>query len=151
MSKKQKSHQAEVPEHAAPAAAAAEHVVAEPPKNKHDKKLVVLGDYTPDSKLEWLVTKNPRSAGRATFDRFQAYMGSPTVAAYMASGGTKGDLLWDLRAGYIAIEGVALSGDISLRQKKAPPVRAKKEKLAPAEKSAEATDLDRVTVEETID
>ena len=126
-------------------------------KTIHNKKLEVLGSYSPESKISWLIDKNPRMPGRATFDRFAAYLGKDTVGEYMAAGGTKGDLLWDLRSGFLSIEGVTLGGEISTRKAPAPKApkepkapRAKKEKVV-KEKSAEEAELEALTQEETID
>jgi hypothetical protein len=101
-------------------------------KLKHDKKLAVLGTYTPESELTWHITHNPRSANKATHQRFSAYFGSPTVGKFLAAGGTKGDLLWDLRSGYVSIEGVTLSADAPRKERKA---RVKKETAVPTEQA----------------
>jgi hypothetical protein len=104
---------------------------------KHDKKLPLVGSYTPESTITWNTTVNPRMPGRATFDRFAKYLGANTVKAYTEAGGTKGDLLWDLRSGYLNIEGVTLGGELTPRKPKQPPKpRAKKEK---AEKVADTS------------
>lgn len=124
----------------------------------HNKKLAVNGDYTPESKLTWHITKNPRAAGRATFDRFAKYFNTETVKAYTEAGGTKGDLLWDLRSGYLSIEGVTLGGELKARAPKAPPKpkadkapRAPREPKAAAVKSAATEDVEAAAIEEVID
>jgi hypothetical protein len=123
----------------------------------HNKKLAVVGDYKPESKITWNILTNPRAAGRATFDRFAKYFGTSTVADYTAAGGTKGDLLWDLRSGYLSIDGVTLGGELKARAPKAEKApaapkapRAKKEKIF---KEAPAVDLEAAAVAEmeTID
>lgn len=92
-------------------------------EHKHERNLVVLGDFSAAAaKLTWLVQGNPRSPKGATFARYAAYMGADTVGEYFAKGGTKGDLLWDLRSGYLSIEGVSLSPDQALRPKRKPPM-----------------------------
>lgn len=98
----------------------------------HSKKLALVGAYTPESAITWLIEKNPRMPGRATYDRFQKYLGAATVKAYTEAGGTKGDLLWDLRSGFLSIEGVTLGGDLTPRKPKLPPKpkAEKKEKVA---------------------
>lgn len=129
----------------APASASAEPAVKQ---TKHDKSLQIIGDITADATITWFVTSNPRSPGKGTHARFEAYMGAPTVAEYLKAGGTMGDLRWDLRTGYLAIEGVTLGGPVSapkVRQPKAP-----KEKKA-AEPSEAQQELEAATVEETID
>jgi len=117
---------------------------------KHDKNIAINGDIKPESALTWFVGTNPRAKGRATFARFEAYMGAETVADYMAKGGTLGDLRWDLRSGYLAIDGVTLGGELN---PKAPQVakvpKAKKEK-APEQEAAE-TELEAAVEEEMID
>lgn len=103
----------------------------------HSKKLALVGNYTPESKITWLINRNPRMPGRGTYDRFQKYLGAETVKAYTEAGGTKGDLLWDLRSGFLQIEGVTLAGDLSKRKPRQPPApKAKKEK---AEKVADTS------------
>jgi len=123
---------------------------------KHDKNIAINGDIKPESALTWFVGTNPRAKGRATFARFEAYMGAETVADYMAKGGTLGDLRWDLRSGYIAIDGVTLGGELTPKAPKfakAPKVakapKAKKEK-APEQAAAE-TELEAAVEEEMID
>lgn len=128
------------------------------PKMVHNKKLALVGDFGPESELTWFITKNPRSPGKATFDRFAKYIGMPTVSAYLAAGGTRGDLLWDLRSGYLSIQGVTLSGDPVVRvpkEKKAkvpktPTVTAEGAQVPVGEPSAEVQALEKATNEETI-
>jgi hypothetical protein len=120
------------------------------PAYKHDKKLALVGTYTPESAITWNTLVNPRMKGRATYDRFQKYLGTSTVKAYTEAGGTKGDLLWDLRSGYLSIEGVTLGGDLTPRKPKQPPKpKAKKEKVAdtaPAAVAAAETGMASETV-----
>jgi len=104
--------------------ASVEAVASPESKLKHNKNLAVLGTFTPESEVTWHITSNPRSASKATHARFAAYFGAPTVGAYLAAGGSRGDLLWDLRSGYLSIEGVTLSADAPKKERKA---RAKKE------------------------
>lgn len=87
----------------------------------HGKKIPVEGTYNKETPLSWNITKNPRMQGRATYDRFQKYFGANTVGEYMEKGGTKGDLLWDLRSGFLSIEGVKLGADLVPRKPKVPP------------------------------
>ena len=148
-------------EHSAVVHAAAEVAAAvrapDAPRPKHNRRLAIIGAYTPESAITWNTTVNPRAKGKATHDRFAKYLGSNTVAEYTANGGTKGDLLWDLRSGYLSIAGVELSGEVQARAPKAP--KAAKEPKAPkvkAEKvvkeaSAEQLELEESIKEETID
>ena len=131
---------AKPPKHAEVAAVAAAPVEVSTPKTVHNKKLEVLGEIKPEAKLTWHIHTNPRAQGRATFDRFAAYFKTPTVAAYNAAGGTRGDLLWDLRSGYLSIEGVELGGEISIRKTPEPKAKAEpKEPKAPREKKVKAS------------
>ncbi len=125
-------------------------------KFKHSKHLEIVGDIKKESAITWFVTSNPRSKGRATFDRFAAYLGAETVEAYFAAGGTLGDLRWDIRSGYLAVDGVTLGGELTPRAARAP--KAPKEAKAPKAKkakSAEAVEAENelaaATQEETID
>lgn len=101
----------------APAPVAAEAEAEVEVKNKHNKKLEILGDYSDESKIEWHVSENPRAKGRGTHTRFEKYMGAETVGDYKKAGGTQGDLNWDLRTGYLSIEGVSLGGEITPRER----------------------------------
>jgi len=113
-------------------------------KKTHDPKLAVIGKPTPEAKITWLVSKNPRSAGKGTFARFERYFGSNTVAEFLSAGGSKGDLLWDIRAGYLAVEGVTVgpAGD--------KPPRAPRAKKAKAEAAA-SEDAQAAVATETIE
>lgn len=103
--------------------------VATAERLKHNRKLAIVGDIKEDTRITWNVDANPRSAGRATHARFARYFGSTTVAEYVAAGGTKGDLLWDLRSGYLSLDGVRLSDNPADRPAKAP--KAPKEPKSP--------------------
>ena len=115
----------------------------------HGKKLPIVGDYDKDSKITWLVDRNPRSPGRGTYDRFQKYLGSPTVAAYTEAGGTKGDLMWDLRSGYLSIEGVSLGGELVSRKPRVPP-KPKAKKTPAATGVSDAGAAAGLGVQETV-
>ena len=124
----------------------------------HTKNLKLDGAYTPESKLTWHILKNPRAPGKGTHERFAKYFNSTTVAEYTAAGGTKGDLLWDVRSGYLSVEGLTLTGELKARAPKAPPQpkadkvarapKAKKEKAAPAPVDSE---VEQSVLEETLD
>lgn len=96
-------------------------------KLHHDPKLAIVGKIESEAAITWLVTENPRSPSKVTFQRFAKYFGSATVGDYLAAGGTKGDLLWDIRAGYLTVAGVT-TGPAGDKPPRAP--RAKKEKAA---------------------
>ena len=121
----------------------------------HNKKLGVSGEIADDAMITWNIDKNPRSPGKGTFTRFAAYFGAETVSAYVARGGTKGDLLWDLRCGYLSIEGVELGGELTPRarvaKEPAPKTPRAKRGKAAAQDAAEPATVDDVAVEETID
>lgn len=134
---------------------------AEDKKFIHNRKLALEGTYGPESKITWLINKNPRMPGRATFDRFADYFGAETVKAYMELGGTKGDLLWDLRSGYLSIEGVQLGGELTPRAERAPKApkpaaaprapRGRKSKTAAVTDAVAPSAVEEETVVETID
>lgn len=150
---KTKTEAAEV---AAPAAAPAPAPKADTgPKFKHNKKLEIVGTYSDDSKITWNVKENPRAKGRGTYDRFAAYMGKPTVGEYKKAGGTLGDLNWDLRTGYLTIEGVTLGGELTARQRKekkeAAPKAAKEPKGKPIAQTAKAAEVEAEAKEETME
>lgn len=113
-------------------------------KLHHDPKLAVLGKPTPEAAITWLITENPRSPSKATFGRFAKYFGSDTVGAYLAAGGTKGDLLWDLRAGYLTVAGMS-TGPAGDKPPRAP--RAKKEKAAAVASEDSAAAVATETIE----
>ena len=126
----------------------------------HNKKLAIVGDYKPESAITWNITRNPRAPGRGTFDRFAKYFGTGTVAEYTAAGGTKGDLLWDLRSGYLSIEGVTLGGELKARapkvakapsEPKAPRVKKEKAAKVSATPSEDAEAVEAAVVEEMIE
>lgn len=131
-------------------------------KFKHSKNLEIVGSIKGESEITWFVTSNPRSKGRGTFDRFAAYLGTKTVTDYFAAGGTLGDLRWDIRSGYLAVDGVTLGGELEPRAAKAPkaakepkPAKESKPKRVKAAKTVEAVEVENelaaATVEETID
>jgi hypothetical protein len=107
-------------------------------KRTSQQHLEVSGKIEPSSQITWLIAENPRSKGKATFDRFAKYFGSSTVESYLAAGGTEGDLRWDLRAGYLTVEGVTVAPPAEdkpkrVRKAKEPAVEA----AAPAEQEVE--------------
>lgn len=106
-------------------------------KKTHDPKLVVIGKPEAEAKISWLISKNPRSMGKLTHARFEKYFGASSVAEFMAQGGTKGDLLWDIRAGYLAVEGVTVGPATGDKPPRAP--RAKKGEKAAAVASEDAS------------
>lgn len=99
-------------------------------KLTHDPKLTIVGTPTPEAKITWHIRSNPRTMGKGTHTRFEKYFGSNTVGEYLASGGTKGDLLWDIRAGYLGVEGVTVGPAAADKPPRAP--RAKKGEKAAA-------------------
>ncbi len=56
-----------------------------------------------DAKLVWASKENPKRAGSASHERFAAYMGAKTVAAYLEAGGTRADLAHDLKKGFFTV------------------------------------------------
>lgn len=114
-------------------------------KLTHDPKLTVVGKQTPEAKISWLITENPRSPTKATFARFAKYFGAGTVGDYMAQGGTKGDLLWDLRSGFLTVEGLSL-GPASEK-----PARVPRAKKGVAPQASAAEDAQAAVATETIE
>ena len=55
------------------------------------------------STLTWTVEKNPKRPSGKAYKRFEAYLGTPTVADYLAAGGTLADLKYDNAKGYITL------------------------------------------------
>lgn len=115
-------------------------------KKTHDPKLAVIGKPEPTARISWLVATNPRAMGKQTHARFERYFGTGTVAEFLAAGGTKGDLLWDIRAGYLAVEGVTV-GPAAEKPPRAP--RAKKAKAAAEQVPSE--DAQAAVATETIE
>lgn len=48
------------------------------------------------AKLEWVVTTCPKRPGTASGERAAAYWSAKTVGDYLAAGGTRLDLSWDM-------------------------------------------------------
>ena len=60
--------------------------------------------YSNDARIRVLVSENPKRPGTASYDRFNLYNSSETVGQFLENGGTKGDLDWDTKKGFIVIE-----------------------------------------------
>ena len=116
-------------------------------KLTHNPKLTIVGKPVPEAQITWLVHKNPRAMGKATHARFERYFGSTTVAEFLAAGGTKGDLLWDIRAGYLAVAGVAVGPAAADKPPRAP--RKAKGSAAPHPDASE--DAQAAVATETIE
>lgn len=54
-----------------------------------------------DTKLDWKITANPKRPSGKAYSRFEAYMNQPTVADYIAAGGTMADLKYDQSKGFL--------------------------------------------------
>jgi len=49
--------------------------------------------------------KNPKREGSASYDRYELYKTSKTVTDFIAAGGTRGDVAYDAKKGYIELIG----------------------------------------------
>jgi len=66
------------------------------PKVPKEPKAPKVPRYRLEECLTWHVSTNPKRAGSAAAARFADYMGAPTVEAFLAAGGSTGDLAWDV-------------------------------------------------------
>lgn len=57
-----------------------------------------------ETKIKVVAKENPKRAGSAAAKRFDLYKDNPTVGAFLAAGGTSGDLHWDSTHGHIEIK-----------------------------------------------
>ena len=78
---------------------------------------------TGNSIITLVVTENPKRG--ASKDRYDAYKSGQTVDEFIAAGGTRGDVNWDIAHGFITVEIVAA------------PEKVKEEKPAKVKKSKE--------------
>lgn len=59
-------------------------------------------EYSDDRGLIGWV-QNPKKLGSASYDRYGMYAGATTVGAFIAMGGTRADLRWELAHGHVAL------------------------------------------------
>lgn len=58
--------------------------------------------HTAETEIAVLVP-NPKRPGSASHARFELYSQHTTVAAFLAAGGRRADLAWDLERGFISL------------------------------------------------
>jgi hypothetical protein len=75
--------------------------MAKKPEAKKEKKASVL---IPPGKIKILVEKNPRLKGTRAWKMFSLYRNGMTPEQFLAAGGGRGDLRWDLCRGHIEIK-----------------------------------------------
>jgi hypothetical protein len=61
------------------------------------------GTIDPSGVIRVLATTNPKKPGSESHTRFALYRDGQTVSEFLAAGGRKADLSWDLEKGFIAI------------------------------------------------
>ena len=60
-------------------------------------------EYADSVKLtKWVA--NPKKAGSASYARYGMYAGSKTVGEFLAAGGTRADLRWEIEHGHVEIK-----------------------------------------------
>jgi hypothetical protein len=52
-----------------------------------------------------LTKENPKRPGSSCYTRFTYYKTGMTVEAYLAAGGTRADIAWDVDHGFISLKG----------------------------------------------
>ncbi len=60
--------------------------------------------YADDGKIKVLAAENPKRAGTASHARFELYSGVKTVADYVAAGGRRADLDWDVQHKFVEVK-----------------------------------------------
>lgn len=55
------------------------------------------------AKLIWANKENPKRAGSASHERYEAYKGSKTVKDFLEAGGTRGDLAHDIKHEFVSV------------------------------------------------
>jgi hypothetical protein len=56
-----------------------------------------------DATIKLLVKDNPKKAGSKARTRFALYTNGQKVSAFLAAGGTRADIAWDIKHGYIEV------------------------------------------------
>lgn len=62
-----------------------------------------IAGFPKTAKITIVAEENPKRKGSGAYDRFSKYRNGMTIEAYLAAGGTTGDVNWDLEKGYIKI------------------------------------------------
>lgn len=73
------------------------------PKVKAPAEPRKIAGFPKTAKITLAVTENPKRKGSESHTRFAKYKNGQTIEAYIAAGGTAGDVKWDLEKGYIKI------------------------------------------------
>lgn len=60
--------------------------------------------HAPEAKITLLVTKNPKKAGSKAHARYALYKNGMTVSQFLAAGGSRKDLTWDVEHKHIEIK-----------------------------------------------
>lgn len=60
-------------------------------------------DYADDMVITVIVAANPKRPGKKNWDRFQLYYTHKTVGEFIAAGGHRGDLKWDVERKFITV------------------------------------------------
>jgi hypothetical protein len=111
-----------------------------------------------DAVITVLAETNPNREGSQSHTDFAQYQTGMTVGAFIDAVGKRGTphLVYDAAHGFISIEGYdpaqvapKVKKEKAVKEPKAP--RAKKAKAAPAEATPEQTELEGLTVEESLD
>ncbi len=58
----------------------------------------------PDTQIFLCVSENPKVPNSGTWHRFNGYFNARTVGEALAAGVTRGDILWDIRHGYVLLD-----------------------------------------------
>ncbi len=79
--------------------AKAPKVKAEKPAKEPRK----VAGFPKTAKITVVASENPKRQGSLAHTRFAKYKTGQTIEAFIAAGGTAGDVKWDLEAGHIKI------------------------------------------------
>jgi len=58
----------------------------------------------PDTQIFLCVSENPKVHGSGTWHRFNGYFNARTVGEALKAGVTRGDILWDVRHGFVLLD-----------------------------------------------
>ena len=62
-----------------------------------------IAGYLKTAKISIVATENPKRNGSSAHTRFAKYRNGMTIQSFLDSGGTTGDVNWDLQKGYIKL------------------------------------------------
>lgn len=72
-------------------------------KAKPEKEKGTRAKFSESAKITVLVAQNPKREGSSSHERFALYSKNKTVGAFLAAGGTRADIAWDVAAEYIKV------------------------------------------------